>query len=196
MGLEGRQTLPEAPDTGLMIDAFATASNLQGLRLDAGALDVGDLRAWSELADRAAEPNPFFRPEFVLANATERGLPVELVVARDDTRWLLCLPVRRRPPSRHFPFPRRTRSGGRRLYRHGKSGAPGRRLEAPNVPPRRTGGCRPSLREDLSESRAAAHRGTPGAGRFEPIRLNHGLSAGCCPDGPAIRTREHVPDSV
>ena len=75
------------------------------MRLDAGALEREDRSAWSALADRAAEPNPFLRPEFVLANVTERGAAVELIVVRDEAHWLACLPVRRRPPTMRLPVP-------------------------------------------------------------------------------------------
>jgi hypothetical protein len=89
----------------LTLDGVASESGLQSLRLDPRSLSAIDLTAWSQLADRAAEPNPFFRPEFVLANVNERGAPVELLVVRDDTRWLACLPVRSRPPSLRIPVP-------------------------------------------------------------------------------------------
>lgn len=50
--------------------------------------------AWSELADRALEPNPFARPEFVLPAVRERRSDVLLAVVEDQGRWLACLPVR------------------------------------------------------------------------------------------------------
>jgi CelD/BcsL family acetyltransferase involved in cellulose biosynthesis len=68
-------------------------------------LDEAGLAAWRELADRAAEPNPFFRPEFLLANVIERHVSAKLLVVLDGTRWLACLPVQRRPPSLRFPLP-------------------------------------------------------------------------------------------
>lgn len=89
----------------MTLDGFATESGLQAVRLDPRALPAIDLTAWSELADRAAEPNPFFRPEFVLANVIERGVAAELLVVRDDVRWLVCLPVRTRPASWRLPVP-------------------------------------------------------------------------------------------
>lgn len=73
------------------------------VRLD--AVTDTDLSAWRDLADQAAEPNPYFRPEFVRANAIERGLPIELLVVRDRTRWLACLPIRARSPTRTLPLP-------------------------------------------------------------------------------------------
>jgi hypothetical protein len=91
-----------APGTA---DGYATGSGLQAIRLDPLALPANDLAASSQLADRAAEPNPFFRPEFVLANVIERGAPAELLVVRDDARWLACLPIRTRPPSLRLPVP-------------------------------------------------------------------------------------------
>ena len=74
-------------------------SGLSAVRLDAGSLDAADRAAWSDLADRAVEPNPFFRPEFVLPSVRHHDVPVELIVVRDETRsrWVACLPVRRKP---------------------------------------------------------------------------------------------------
>jgi hypothetical protein len=88
-----------------MNPAVAGGSELEPLRLDARDLGAADHAAWSDLAGRAAEPNPFYRPEFVLANVIERGLSVELLVVRQDTRWLACLPVQTRPPSLPLPMP-------------------------------------------------------------------------------------------
>ena len=82
-----------------------SGSQLRALRLDAGALDAADVAAWSELADRAVEPNPFFRPEYVLASVVERREPVELIVVRDHDRWLACMPFRRKSRWRGRPFP-------------------------------------------------------------------------------------------
>ena len=63
--------------------------------LDAGELTDDDVRAWNALADRAVEPNPFFRPEFVLASVAHHPGPVELRIVRDGDRWTACMPVRR-----------------------------------------------------------------------------------------------------
>ena len=89
----------------MTLERFTTGSGLRALRLDPRGLAAIDLATWAELADRAAEPNPFFRPEFVLANAIERGVPAQLLVVRDETRWLACLPVRSRPASLRLPVP-------------------------------------------------------------------------------------------
>jgi CelD/BcsL family acetyltransferase involved in cellulose biosynthesis len=82
-----------------------TRSGHRGLRLDPTTLDEAGLAAWRELADRAAEPNPFFRPEFLLANAVERHVPAELLVVADGARWLACLAVTHRPANPRFPLP-------------------------------------------------------------------------------------------
>ena len=82
-----------------------TRSGHRGVRLDPTALDEAGLAAWRELADRAAEPNPFFRPEFLLANAVERHVPAELLVVADGARWLACLAVTHRPANPRFPLP-------------------------------------------------------------------------------------------
>ena len=73
-------------------------------RLDARQLDRADRESWSALADRAVEPNPFFRPEFALANMADRGVPLELLVVADDAAWLACLPIRRRSASLRVPI--------------------------------------------------------------------------------------------
>jgi CelD/BcsL family acetyltransferase involved in cellulose biosynthesis len=81
----------------------ATRPTYERLRIDARDIDAAGRAAWSALADRAVEPNPFFRPEFALANMAERGVPLELLVVRDGATWLACLPVRRRPPTSRLP---------------------------------------------------------------------------------------------
>jgi CelD/BcsL family acetyltransferase involved in cellulose biosynthesis len=55
-----------------------------------------DLDAWHDLAGRAAEPNPFFEPEFLLPAAAHLsgGDDVSLLVATEDGDWTACLPVR------------------------------------------------------------------------------------------------------
>lgn len=74
-------------------------------RLDPAGLDQADLAAWRELADRAAEPNPFYRPEYLLPNLSERHDDVSLLVVRGDGRWLACVPIRSVPANRTFPLP-------------------------------------------------------------------------------------------
>lgn len=60
-------------------------------------LSEADLEHWRELAARAAEPNPFFEPEFVLPAARHiGGAGIGLVVAGDDGGWSAALPVQRR----------------------------------------------------------------------------------------------------
>ena len=85
--------------------AIRTRAGHRGLRLDPAALDDAGLAAWRDLAGRAAEPNPFFRPEFLVANAVERHVPVELLVVADGARWIACLAVKQRPADLRFPLP-------------------------------------------------------------------------------------------
>ena len=82
-----------------------TRAGLRAVVLDPVAVDDAGLVAWRDLADRAAEPNPFYRPEFLLANVVERRVPAELLVVVDGDRWLACLPVQRRAASLRFPLP-------------------------------------------------------------------------------------------
>src|SRR4051794_29548650 len=55
----------------------------------------GEVPAWRDLADRAAQPNPFFEPDFVQAAARhlESG-GVSLLVVKDGDDWIGCLPVK------------------------------------------------------------------------------------------------------
>ena len=108
-----------APDLPVLLDDLALASvdrgramtnevtrdGFRGLRLDPRAVDAAGLAAWDQLADGAAERNPFYRPEFLLANVIERNLAVELLVVADGERWVACLPVRRQPATLRFPLP-------------------------------------------------------------------------------------------
>jgi hypothetical protein len=77
----------------------------RGSRLDPATLDEAAIAAWSRLAERALEPNPFYRPEFLLPALIERGRTAELLVVTRDGQWLACLPVRRLPPSPRLPVP-------------------------------------------------------------------------------------------
>lgn len=56
-----------------------------------------DLAAWRHLADRAAEPNPFFDPDFVLPAAAALGEAgeVALIQLGEGEEWTACLPIRR-----------------------------------------------------------------------------------------------------
>lgn len=58
-------------------------------------LGPAQLARWRELAARAAEPNPFFEPEFVLPAARHlRPRDVGLVVVENRERdWVACMPV-------------------------------------------------------------------------------------------------------
>jgi CelD/BcsL family acetyltransferase involved in cellulose biosynthesis len=59
-------------------------------------LSAGDTERWRELAAQAAEPNPFFEPEYVLPAADLiGGRRVGLAVVRGTGGWSACLPVHR-----------------------------------------------------------------------------------------------------
>jgi CelD/BcsL family acetyltransferase involved in cellulose biosynthesis len=59
-------------------------------------LSAADTERWRELAAQAAEPNPFFEPEYVLpAAARIGGRRVGLAVVRGTEGWSACLPVHR-----------------------------------------------------------------------------------------------------
>lgn len=59
-------------------------------------LSAGDMERWTGLAAQAAEPNPFFEPEYVLPAAELiGGRRVGLAVVRGAGGWSACLPVHR-----------------------------------------------------------------------------------------------------
>ncbi|MEJ7818085.1 MAG: GNAT family N-acetyltransferase [Thermoleophilaceae bacterium] len=67
-------------------------------------LKSSDLEGWAALAADAAEPNPFFEPEFVLAAARHLGEhDVSLLVVQDAEHWLACLPVQTTRIARMMP---------------------------------------------------------------------------------------------
>jgi CelD/BcsL family acetyltransferase involved in cellulose biosynthesis len=68
-------------------------------RLALGAVTDGDRARWTALADRAVQPTPFFRPEYVEAAARHLpgGARVELLVVEAGEGWLGVVPVRSRP---------------------------------------------------------------------------------------------------
>ncbi len=61
--------------------------------------------AWVDLAARAAEPNPFHEPAYVLAAARHLGHRwPDLLVVEEDGRLLACIPIRRSPSLRGRPL--------------------------------------------------------------------------------------------
>jgi CelD/BcsL family acetyltransferase involved in cellulose biosynthesis len=70
-------------------------------------VDAGHLAAWRELAGRAAEPNPFFEPEFVLPAAARLGADRTclLVSANRSGDWLACVPVKATSRWKRLPVP-------------------------------------------------------------------------------------------
>lgn len=78
-------------------------------------LSTHDVARWRELATLAAEPNPFFEPEFVLPAAKALEVEPLLLVAIDhDGEWAGAMPVRRIRGWRHVPI--RGFSSWRYLY--------------------------------------------------------------------------------
>lgn len=73
--------------------------------LTLSAVDADAMTAWQELADRAAEPNPFLRPDFVLSSIAGREEEGILVVVAGPDGWLACLPLRRARSWRRQPLP-------------------------------------------------------------------------------------------
>jgi CelD/BcsL family acetyltransferase involved in cellulose biosynthesis len=87
-------------------------------------LDERSLGRWRELASTAAEPNPFFEPEYVLPHA--RGLgqtdEVAVMVLSEGDEWLGCMPFHRR--SRWHRMPVRGIAGWRGHQMYGLLGTP------------------------------------------------------------------------
>ena len=78
--------------------------NGPGKTLFLSEIDEAGLAAWRRLADRAAEPNPYYRPEFVRPAAKAGDDPLLLVVCDGDA-WIACLPVVRASRWRRLPLP-------------------------------------------------------------------------------------------
>jgi CelD/BcsL family acetyltransferase involved in cellulose biosynthesis len=64
-----------------------------------------DVETWRELAAEAAEPNPFFEPEYVLPAAQSiGGRQLALLVVLAAGEWLACLPIHRPRRWHRVPF--------------------------------------------------------------------------------------------
>ena len=80
-----------APSVTAADDGGDPATAVATMRLsELGADDYAD---WRRLADRAAEPNPFHRPEFVDAVAKSHAQDPLVLVVKSTEGWLACLPV-------------------------------------------------------------------------------------------------------
>lgn len=76
-----------------------STATLQLERISLREVGPADEAAWHSLAGRAAEANPFFLPELLLpaARHLEGGDDADLLVVREGSRWLGCVPVITRP---------------------------------------------------------------------------------------------------
>jgi CelD/BcsL family acetyltransferase involved in cellulose biosynthesis len=70
-------------------------------------LDASTIRCWSELAERAIEPNPYADPDFALAAARHLagGERAELLTVGTDAELWFALPVMRSTHFWHAPVP-------------------------------------------------------------------------------------------
>lgn len=75
-----------------------------GSLLSLEELSASDLAAWRELAETAAEPNPFFHPDCVATMALGLAAEVGVLVVREGDDWVACMPVERRRGWRGVPF--------------------------------------------------------------------------------------------
>jgi CelD/BcsL family acetyltransferase involved in cellulose biosynthesis len=80
-------------------------------------LGTAELASWRGLAASAAEPNPFYEPEYLLplARALQEQDEIELAVVHEGERWLACLPVRRTARWHRIPLASLTAWRGRGL---------------------------------------------------------------------------------
>jgi CelD/BcsL family acetyltransferase involved in cellulose biosynthesis len=76
---------------------------VEHLSLHIDSLSARELDRWRALADRTAEPNPFFEAEFATLAARHLDGGPELVVVADGDEWVACLPVVRSDRWRRFP---------------------------------------------------------------------------------------------
>jgi CelD/BcsL family acetyltransferase involved in cellulose biosynthesis len=71
-----------------------------------GELSSRDVDAWRVLGTRAAEPNPFFEPEFVIPLSRHHALEMTLLVVDMGTEMVVCLPLYgHERPWRLLPLP-------------------------------------------------------------------------------------------
>src|ERR1700720_3118316 len=68
-------------------------------------LSDSDEQAWRRLADRAAEPNPFFEPDFLIPSCrhVEASEEATLVIAQEKTEFRGVLPILRIEGARNLP---------------------------------------------------------------------------------------------
>jgi CelD/BcsL family acetyltransferase involved in cellulose biosynthesis len=85
------QSSPDPLDAALSADGGRPLLRTAVIRFS--SLGEGDLASWVRLAGRAAEPNPFFRPDFVAAAATAHKRDPALLVVTSGDEWIACLPV-------------------------------------------------------------------------------------------------------
>ena len=83
--------IADGPEAARSEAADSGRTRLRTMRIAVGSVGTADVAAWGE-ADRAAEPNPFYRPEFLLANAVHRHIAIELL-DREGRGTLACLPA-------------------------------------------------------------------------------------------------------
>ena len=95
-------------------------------------LEPRDIEKWRALAAEAAEPNPFFEPEYVLPAAEWiGGRRLALSVVRTAEGWSACLPIHR--PRRWHRMP--LRGVATWQHRYCFLGTP---LVCPDLPSRRS----------------------------------------------------------
>lgn len=93
--------------------------------VDVAGIGPDDLAAWRDLVGRAAEPNVFYEPEFLVP--TQRwfgvGRGIRLVVVHDGGRWLAALPFEHVAADRWWPLPHASNAGPA-LYEYTSLGTP------------------------------------------------------------------------
>jgi CelD/BcsL family acetyltransferase involved in cellulose biosynthesis len=74
------------------------------MRTSSVGIFEGDTARWRDLAEDAADPNPFFDPDFAVPAARALDASVQLLIAQDRAGdWLGAIPVRRSGHWRRMP---------------------------------------------------------------------------------------------
>jgi CelD/BcsL family acetyltransferase involved in cellulose biosynthesis len=67
--------------------------SLRPALLRAAEVPRRQLSAWADLVSRAAEPNPFFEPDYVVPSVRHRKVPIVLLTVFEGDDMVACLPL-------------------------------------------------------------------------------------------------------
>jgi CelD/BcsL family acetyltransferase involved in cellulose biosynthesis len=85
-----------AGDRGIGPVILGSSRRMSSRVLQVCEVSANDERAWRDLAERAAEPNPFYEPDCLIPAAKHQvhGSDIRLAVAELDGRFFGCVPFR------------------------------------------------------------------------------------------------------